>query len=303
VTMKMLGVPELPAPKYISAPEATFLTDDDEVYGLVLNGKARAYPHNILTYHFIVHDKIEDAAIVLVHNGFSGTTRAYVTTIDGEDVAFNYSGRLYRSNFVLYDAKTGSLWDSLDGLALTGPSAGKKLKSAKLLRVRWGWWKKENPDTTVLSRETGAEDFPRVLNCSYSEDLLAKARYTTADIIVCTVPYYHPETTPIPAKAVVFGIRTPAGNRAYERSRIFAVQDLKDKIGDYEVTITWNDEMGQPEFSGPDGKPIEYNQMYWFAWRACNMQTDVYTPPPQEESGSEAAPSEAPESATDKAGE
>ena len=50
------GIPALTNPAF--AADATYLFDEDLVLGVVINGVARAYPHNIGWWHEIVNDEI-----------------------------------------------------------------------------------------------------------------------------------------------------------------------------------------------------------------------------------------------------
>ena len=59
------GIPSLDKPHFIEATEAVFLNDDDMVVGLVVNGKARAYPIRILNWHEIVNDQIAKTPVAV----------------------------------------------------------------------------------------------------------------------------------------------------------------------------------------------------------------------------------------------
>jgi hypothetical protein len=51
------GIPALMDPEYVTAKEAIFLNDDDQVIGVVVNGAARAYPLRIMSWHELVNDR------------------------------------------------------------------------------------------------------------------------------------------------------------------------------------------------------------------------------------------------------
>ena len=48
----------LDTPEFLTAKEATYLSDDDLVLGVEWEGEARAYPIRMLTFHHIVNDEI-----------------------------------------------------------------------------------------------------------------------------------------------------------------------------------------------------------------------------------------------------
>ena len=74
-----------------------------------------------------------------------------------EPTTFGTSGLLYRSNKVMYDRATNTLWNQLTGKPIIGELVGSdiKLKILPLVLTTWGEWLTDHPDTTVLSLETG----------------------------------------------------------------------------------------------------------------------------------------------------
>ncbi len=59
----------LPAtdPRTVPADEATWLRPDDEVFGVVLGGRARAYPVPMISYHHVVNDVIAGIPIAVTY--------------------------------------------------------------------------------------------------------------------------------------------------------------------------------------------------------------------------------------------
>ena len=54
-------------PEFIAAHEATDLGDDELVLGLDWQGKARAYPIRMLTYHHIVNDTVAGSPLLITY--------------------------------------------------------------------------------------------------------------------------------------------------------------------------------------------------------------------------------------------
>lgn len=54
-------------PACVPAAEAAFLTDDAEVLGLVVKGRARAYAVTMLSYHHVVNDVIEGIPVAVTY--------------------------------------------------------------------------------------------------------------------------------------------------------------------------------------------------------------------------------------------
>ena len=56
---------------------------------------------------------------------------------------------------LLYDHQTESLWSQILTEAVTGPKTGTTLKTFPVVETTWRSWKKQHPDTLVLSLNTG----------------------------------------------------------------------------------------------------------------------------------------------------
>jgi hypothetical protein len=59
----------------------------------------------------------------------------------------------------MFDEETRSLWSSLEGTPVLGPLAdsGLQLPFRSVVTTTWGEWRREYPETTVLSLDTGHE--------------------------------------------------------------------------------------------------------------------------------------------------
>ena len=81
----------------------------------------------------------------------------YQTEYNGKHHELGTSGFLYRSNKLMYDQETFSLWSTLQGEPVVGPLVGQgiKLKQHHVVTSTWGEWKRRHPKTKVLSLDTG----------------------------------------------------------------------------------------------------------------------------------------------------
>ena len=61
------GIPPLKDPKMLAADDATYLADSDVVFGIELNGDARAYPKRILAWHEMFKDTIGGESVCGVY--------------------------------------------------------------------------------------------------------------------------------------------------------------------------------------------------------------------------------------------
>jgi len=152
------GIPPLRDPDIISAEDADYLDGNNVVFGVVIDGIARAYPKRILAWHEMAVDNFGDKRIASVYCTLCGTVIAYDTSLDNEKYDLGTSGFLYRSNKLMYDRETQSLWNTIDGNPVIGPLSTKEsiyLNTYPVVTTTWKKWKELYPDTKVLSLSTG----------------------------------------------------------------------------------------------------------------------------------------------------
>jgi hypothetical protein len=102
-------------------------------------------------------DRVGGVELTVVYCTLCGTVIPYESVAGGQVRRFGTSGLLYRSNKLMFDEETGSLWSALDGKPVVGPLAGGglELTPREVVTTTWGEWRSMHPETTVLSIETG----------------------------------------------------------------------------------------------------------------------------------------------------
>jgi hypothetical protein len=155
--VKQDGIPPLRNPKMLNPNDATYLFDEDIVFGISINGDHRAYPKRILAWHELFVDEIANTKIAGVYCTLCGTMIAYGMVHNQKYYDLGTSGFLYRSNKLMYDKESQSLWSTIDGTPVLGPLTDQeiKLESYPTVTTTWGEWKKRHPSTKVLSIDTG----------------------------------------------------------------------------------------------------------------------------------------------------
>ncbi len=155
------SIPSLDNPAVIPAHEARYLDLDEQVFGVYLNGEARAYPLRIMNWHEMTNDVVGGQPFALAYCTLCGSGILYDTRRgDGQDpYIFGSSGLLYRSNKLMYDADTKSLWNQFTGIPVVGDLVGEdiELPILPVTVTTWGEWKSQHPGTMVLSLDTGYE--------------------------------------------------------------------------------------------------------------------------------------------------
>lgn len=120
-----------------------------KVIGVVREGEARAYPLSILGLHEIVNDTFGGPLLVtycpLCASGVVAERR-----VNGTETIFGNSGYTWRSDLVMYDVATESLWSQIMATAIHGPQTGESLTLVPSSITSWGEWRRVYPNTEVL---------------------------------------------------------------------------------------------------------------------------------------------------------
>ena len=259
------GIPSIDKPKFASVEEANkFVRDEELVLGINLNGDKRAYPFQILVWHEIVNDVVGNKPVAVTYCPLCGTGIAYERTIGNEAVEFGVSGLLYNSDLVMYDRKTDTLWDQVNGRAIIGELTGTRLKQVPIDTVTWGDWKKLYPDTKVLSRETG---FIR----SYGRTPYGD--YDTSRSIYFPVEN---EDLRLHPKEVIFGIEVDGKFKAYTEEDLKKSGKIEDTFNKVNLIVERSD-AGLVTVKNKDtNESIIPVRSFWFAWFAFHPDTELF---------------------------
>jgi Protein of unknown function (DUF3179) len=223
------GIPALDNPAVIGASAAGYLNSDDPVFGVEINGDARAYPLQIANWHEMVNDVVGGVPVSLAYCTLCGSGILFNGRASGtaEPFTFGSSGLLYRSNKLMYDRQTDSLWNQFTGRPVMGQLMGSKIELKVFLRVPGGvkaWPLDAFANGTVINDRVGFRD------------------------------------------VVVIGDASGRGVRAYEaRGRRFTRGASPDEMlaGDARWRVT------ESALIGPGGESLPRlpgHVAYWFAW-------------------------------------
>lgn len=295
------GIPPLRDPAMEPADEASWLADDDIVFGLAIGADVRAYPKRILAWHEMFTDRVGGVAVAGVYCTLCGTVIVFETAHDGVVHRLGTSGFLYRSNKLMYDRATQSLWNTIWGEPVIGPLAEKpfRLTRRAVVTTRWGEWRRRHPDTLVLSLDTGFER-------DYSEGAAYREYFATDDLMfpvpvhddrlknkdeVLAVVLPESPSTPVAFAAdylaehpvhhdrvgevAVVVVTDPSG-----ANRVYGSQDVTFASFDGDRTLNdtagneWT--LGEEALTAADGRRLPRlpaQRAFWFGWYASYPQT------------------------------
>ncbi len=121
-------IPPIDRPKFKPVDEITHLADTEPVIGLEIDGEARAYPLQMMTWHEIVNDTFGTKPVAVTYCPLCNSAVVFDRTVDGKVLDFGTTGKLRNSDLVMYDRQTQSWWQQFLGEAIVGEMTGQKLK-------------------------------------------------------------------------------------------------------------------------------------------------------------------------------
>jgi len=150
------GIPAIDRPAFVSPSEAaTWLAPKEPVLALEVKGDVRAYPLQILMWHEIVNDVVGGVPVAITFCPLCNSGIVFERVLDGTILDFGTSGKLYKSDLVMYDRQSHSLWAQMEGRAIVGARAGARLRLIPANTVSFDEWRETHPAGKVLSRDTG----------------------------------------------------------------------------------------------------------------------------------------------------
>ena len=258
-------IPAADNPDVISADQATWLDDSDIVFGIEVNGEYRAYPRQIMEVREMVNDTLGGRDLGIPYCTLCGAAQAYFTDQLPRGVerpVLRTTGLLIRSNKVMYDINSYSVFDTFLGKAVTGPLAerGVQLEQATVITTDWGTWKTTHPETTVLVEALAlGRDFD-----------FRNGRDANGPIF--------PVGDVDPRLSVhddIIGVIAPSGQAvAFERrAALIALQSGAEvQFGDLRLQL----DAGGIRVVDQVGAEIASHQAFWFAWSQFHENTALW---------------------------
>lgn len=261
------GIASIDKPRFESVEQADrWLKDSEAVLATEYAGVTRVYPLRILIWHELVNDRIAGTPVLISYCPLCNSGIGYCREVAGRELEFGVSGRLYNSNLVMYDRQTNSYWPQIEGRAVIGELTGHRLQKLPepVLWVRWGDWKKEKPESEVLSQKTGFIIKPYAID--------PYKGYHGINWILFPVAGRDERASP---KTVVIGVDVNGSEKAYREDDVQAGA-IEDTIDNRRVRLE-STKAGTIHVTDTEtGEPVPYERAFWFAWYAFHPFTDFY---------------------------
>ena len=264
------GIPSIDNPKFISVEEANqWLGDDEPGVAFSLGDTHRFYPYQILVWHEIVNDTVQGQRVLITYCPLCLTGFIFDPVVQGERVEFGTSGKLWKSNLVMYDRKTDSLWPQILGEAVVGEMTGTRLKTLPSDQITYGAFKKAHSQGQVLSRDTGAARF-------YGSNPYGNY-FQPVSFALSLVGS---RDTRLPAEAYVFGIVVDGKAKAYFIESVKNQGEVKDTFEGKNFVLKHDKDLDVVRVYEklPDGSEVRINPFssFWFSWAAAYPDSELY---------------------------
>ena len=221
---------------------------------------------------------------------------------------------LYRSNKLMYDRDSNTLWHQFLGVPAVGQLAGSgiRLKLIPSLVTTWQDWLEIHPDTTVLSIDTGV--YPRRSYEPEGDPRSIYFDYRSDPETMFPVPH---RSSLLSTKGQVLGLKLDGQSKAFPLNVLLEQPVINDSLGTKNLVVVtspggaarayqrgrykfastttgaegvtsltdqqgreWRvdeDALVQAENSSHRLERLPGHMAYWFGWFAFNPDTDVYS--------------------------
>jgi hypothetical protein len=136
--------------------------------------------------------------------------------VDGLRLTFHLAG-INNQNFLMRDDQTGTYWQQISGLAISGPLKGRQLTLVHSDELTFATWKAEEPEGTVL------RDVARYAPQYEKKDW--DVRMKRAPVVI-----QFPEAG-MKARELLLGIQAFGASRAFLYDRVIQEKLVKDHVG------------------------------------------------------------------------
>jgi hypothetical protein len=283
------GIPSIDDPTFRPVSQVRAVKDEEPVVVVTGETEARAYPLQILMWHEIVNDTLDGQPIAVTYCPLCGNGIVFDRRVDGMALSFGTTGRLRKSNLVMYDRQTESWWQQLTGEAIIGALTGETLDMVPAALMSMQAFRAAHPQGMVLlppdpgARQYGANPYvgydssrrPFLFKGDLPEGIAPLARVVVVDGTAYALSMIREHGT-----LDIDGLRfshTPGMASALDAPR-----------------IEWGRDVGAVSVmtANAEGEPVPHYLAFAFAFHAFHPDARIVTAP-------ESSPAQQPSGASD----
>ncbi len=262
---------------------------DRLVIGVVINGRAKAYPIQFLGYHHHIQDTLGGKQLLVTYCTVCRTGRVYEPIVNGKNESFRLVG-MDHFNAMLEDATTKSWWRQATGEAITGKLKGQKLPEILSVQTSLANWLQLYPASRIMQADPA---FVKSYDSTMKfESGASKSKLTGTDSLSWK------------EKSWVIGVKTSNGSKVYDWNQLKKERIIHDKTGATSIllvlaadnksffaferpadtefdltndTLIYNNKHFRIDGLGIDTayslKPLMAYQEFWHSWQTFNPGT------------------------------
>lgn len=289
-----------PANKKFAYASESKVPLDGLVVGVENNGKAKAYPIEIIGYHHQVRDTVGGQPVMVTYCTVCRTGRVFSPEVDGKTETFRLVG-MDHFNAMFEDQSTGSWWRQVSGEAVAGPLKGQQLREIFSEQMTLNAWLALHPASEIMQPDT-------VFNEAY-EGLKGFNKGTIESSLEGRDSLSWKE------KSWVVGVKIGNQARAYDWNDLATTRVINDTLSKTPIAIllqndsatfhvlkrdslsfsfdpdgdlqdrqtkskwTWRGESIEGQLKGASLPVIQSYQEFWHSWRTFHPQTSQYKKP------------------------
>lgn len=234
-----------PQTKLFAAASGDSINKNELVIGVAINGRAKAYPIEIIGYHHQVKDTVGNTPVMVTYCTVCRTGRVYSPFVNGKYELFRLVG-MDHFNAMFEDATTKSWWRQESGTAITGKLKGTQLPEIPSRQMRLGDWLHLYPNSLVLLPDT-------TFNKQY-DDLKGY------DIDTLHSSLEKRDSASWAFKSWVIGVDIKGNAKAYDWNVLAAKKLMEDSLAGVPLLLTMEDN-GQTFYAlnrAPGGRVLHF---------------------------------------------
>jgi Protein of unknown function (DUF3179) len=204
------------------------IEENEIVMGVVVEGRAKAYPTSILAFHHIIQHQVGGRPLLITFCGRCHSGVVFDPVVKGRLLKFVPHG-LRHGSMMMRDKETGSIWSHVTGEAVEGPHKGVSLDIISSNQVTWKEWLKSYPQTLLIAPHP---DYAWL----YHSSKLSEDHRTISDLVGFN------ENSPLPPNAPGYGVSRKGGALFISLERLSVLKVMTGKIGEEELVSLYHGE-------------------------------------------------------------
>ncbi len=259
-------IPALDDPTTTPAEDGAWYPDEAIVFGVVEGNEAVALPRNVMEVHELVNMTLGGRRLGIPYCTLCGSAQAYYTDRvpdDGGHTVLRTSGLLSRSNKIMYDLRTHSVFDTFTGQAMSGAwhRGGFALEQTTVVVSTWGEWRAQHPHTRIVARDGGiGREYP--LDPLRGRD--ENGPIFPIGLVDPRLPVHAQVVGVITTDGTALAFPVDAARAAYAQERVVALAGV-ELVAD-----------GGGFRARRDGVELPAHQAFWFAWSQFHPGTAIW---------------------------